>query len=201
MSRAGTATSSRRCCAWRGPAGPSRSSTTSTAPPRPPPISPRRCATYWRPQAPFGLYHVTNAGQTTWYEFAQRTFALADLSPDLAPISTDSLRGTGAAPAVLRAVVRAVRAGDGERSPALGRRAGALPPGDRGGGLTGGCVPNQHQDLQDGRMGRIAFLLSLAGWESQRVWGLYRKINKRERSRIIGARVRTPNSPGISTAY
>ena len=39
-------------------------------------------------EAPFGLYHVTNAGQTTWYELARRTFALAGLSPDLAPIST-----------------------------------------------------------------------------------------------------------------
>ncbi len=39
-------------------------------------------------QAPFGLYHVTNAGQTTWYELAQRIFALAGLSPELAPIST-----------------------------------------------------------------------------------------------------------------
>ena len=38
--------------------------------------------------APFGLYHATNAGQTTWYEFAQRIFALAGLSPELAPIST-----------------------------------------------------------------------------------------------------------------
>ena len=39
-------------------------------------------------RAPFGLYHVTNAGQTTWYEFAQRIFALAGLSPELTPIST-----------------------------------------------------------------------------------------------------------------
>ena len=39
-------------------------------------------------QAPFGLYHVTNAGQTTWYEFAQRIFELAGLSPELAPVST-----------------------------------------------------------------------------------------------------------------
>ena len=38
--------------------------------------------------APCGLYHVTNAGETTWYEFAQRIFVLAGLSPALAPIST-----------------------------------------------------------------------------------------------------------------
>ena len=38
--------------------------------------------------APFGLYHVTNAGETTWYEFAQRIFALAGLTPEVAPIST-----------------------------------------------------------------------------------------------------------------
>ena len=38
--------------------------------------------------APFGLYHVTNAGQTTWYKLARRIFALAGLSPKLAPTST-----------------------------------------------------------------------------------------------------------------
>ena len=87
-------------------------------------------------QAPFGLYHVTNAGQTTWYEFAQRIFALAGLSPELAPISTADVRGAGAATAVLGAVFGAVRAGDGMRFAALGRGAGALSPGDGGGGLT-----------------------------------------------------------------
>jgi dTDP-4-dehydrorhamnose reductase len=35
----------------------------------------------------FGLYHVTNAGQCSWYEFASSIFALAGLQPRLEPIS------------------------------------------------------------------------------------------------------------------
>ena len=99
---------SRRCCAWHGPAGllsvvnDQHCTPTATAD-----LAQAVCHLLTA-QAPFGLYHVTNAGQTTWYEFAQRTFALAGLSPELAPISTAGLRGAGAAPAVLRAVVGAV---------------------------------------------------------------------------------------------
>lgn len=33
----------------------------------------------------FGLYHVTNRGQCSWYEFAQAIFALAGLAPRLEP--------------------------------------------------------------------------------------------------------------------
>jgi hypothetical protein len=32
----------------------------------------------------YGLYHVTNNGQCSWYEFAERIFGLLDLHPDLA---------------------------------------------------------------------------------------------------------------------
>jgi dTDP-4-dehydrorhamnose reductase len=36
----------------------------------------------------FGLYHLTNQGQTTWFEFAQTIFELAGVSADLTPITT-----------------------------------------------------------------------------------------------------------------
>lgn len=35
-----------------------------------------------------GLYHVTNAGDCTWYEFAAEIFRQAELSPDLTPITS-----------------------------------------------------------------------------------------------------------------
>jgi dTDP-4-dehydrorhamnose reductase len=36
----------------------------------------------------FGLYHVANAGQTTWYEFAREVFRQASLSVDCQPIAS-----------------------------------------------------------------------------------------------------------------
>lgn len=42
-------------------------------------------------RAPFGLYHVTNAGGCSWFEFAQELFRLASLSVDLRPISSAQL--------------------------------------------------------------------------------------------------------------
>src|SRR5262245_17736047 len=36
----------------------------------------------------YGLYHVTNAGATTWYEFAKAAFELAGVKADLTPIPT-----------------------------------------------------------------------------------------------------------------
>ncbi len=35
---------------------------------------------------PFGLWHLTNAGNVSWYEFARRIFQLTGLTPDLSPI-------------------------------------------------------------------------------------------------------------------
>ncbi|HLC40752.1 MAG TPA: dTDP-4-dehydrorhamnose reductase [Methylomirabilota bacterium] len=35
-------------------------------------------------EAPNGLYHVTNAGQCSWFEFAGRIFALLSMEPDFA---------------------------------------------------------------------------------------------------------------------
>jgi len=36
----------------------------------------------------FGLYHITNAGSCSWYEFAQSIFDQANISADLTPISS-----------------------------------------------------------------------------------------------------------------
>ena len=37
---------------------------------------------------PWGIYHVTNRGQTTWYEFAAEIFRLAGMDVSLQPITT-----------------------------------------------------------------------------------------------------------------
>ena len=37
----------------------------------------------------YGTHHVTNAGATTWFEFARTTFAPAGLQPDLQPLRYD----------------------------------------------------------------------------------------------------------------
>ena len=39
-------------------------------------------------EAPFGLYHLTNAGQCSWHEFAATIFELAGVKADLSPISS-----------------------------------------------------------------------------------------------------------------
>ncbi len=38
--------------------------------------------------APFGIYHITNAGESTWYSFAEKVFEIAGLHATLLPIST-----------------------------------------------------------------------------------------------------------------
>ena len=44
----------------------------------------------WRvvPKATHGLYHLTNTGQTSWYDFARRIFALTGLAPDVGPVTS-----------------------------------------------------------------------------------------------------------------
>jgi dTDP-4-dehydrorhamnose reductase len=47
----------------------------------------------------FGTYHVTNAGATTWYEFAMAAFALSGLRAAIEPMSSSSLSGAARRPA------------------------------------------------------------------------------------------------------
>jgi dTDP-4-dehydrorhamnose reductase len=46
-----------------------------------------------------GLFHVTNAGDCTWFEFAARIFDLAGLKPDLSPITTAEYGAAAGRPA------------------------------------------------------------------------------------------------------
>jgi dTDP-4-dehydrorhamnose reductase len=39
---------------------------------------------------PGGIYHLTNDGACSWFEFARRIFALTGLEPDLAPTTSDA---------------------------------------------------------------------------------------------------------------
>lgn len=39
---------------------------------------------------PYGLYHLTNAGECTWYEFACSIFELSGKSPELYPVGSDA---------------------------------------------------------------------------------------------------------------
>ena len=43
-------------------------------------------------QLPFGIYHMTNKGQCTWFEFTQEIFRLMNLTPDLKKIETSQLQ-------------------------------------------------------------------------------------------------------------
>ena len=47
----------------------------------------------------YGLYHVTNSGQTSWCQFAAKIFGLAGLQPSLTPITSDELAAPAARPA------------------------------------------------------------------------------------------------------
>jgi dTDP-4-dehydrorhamnose reductase len=40
---------------------------------------------------PYGVYHATNKGYCSWYQFAEQIFQLTDLTPDLTPIKTKQL--------------------------------------------------------------------------------------------------------------
>jgi len=40
---------------------------------------------------PSGVYHITNEGQCSWYEFAKAIFQLLGLEPDVAPVSIDEM--------------------------------------------------------------------------------------------------------------
>ncbi len=47
---------------------------------------------------PFGIYHVANTGQCTWYDFSKRIFETLDLQADLSPTKTDILRSKARRP-------------------------------------------------------------------------------------------------------
>jgi len=40
------------------------------------------------PKAAHPVYHLSNAGETSWYDFARRVFELAGLAPDLGPVTS-----------------------------------------------------------------------------------------------------------------
>ena len=42
-------------------------------------------------QFPYGIYHATNKGYCSWYQFAEQIFQFTGLTPDLTPIKTDQL--------------------------------------------------------------------------------------------------------------
>ena len=46
----------------------------------------------------FGLYHVTNTGACTWFEFAREAFEIAGMHPDFAPIKTSDFPSRVARP-------------------------------------------------------------------------------------------------------
>jgi dTDP-4-dehydrorhamnose reductase len=46
----------------------------------------------------YGLYHITNAGSATWFEFAQTIFRLTDIKADVRPISSAEFGATARRP-------------------------------------------------------------------------------------------------------
>ena len=47
----------------------------------------------------YGLYHITNAGECTWYQFACKIWALSGLSPNAEPTTTAAFGATATRPA------------------------------------------------------------------------------------------------------
>ena len=70
----------------------------------------------------FGLYHVTNEGQCSWFEFAAKIFALAGLHPDLTPVDSATFASSVHRPAF------SVLAKDGLRAAGLA----PMPPWEDG---------------------------------------------------------------------
>ncbi len=64
---------------------------------------------------PGGVYHLTNGGACSWFEFARRIFELTGLAPDLEPTTSEAYGAPARRPA--NSVLR------NTRLPALG-----LPP-------------------------------------------------------------------------
>ncbi|MEX0786699.1 MAG: dTDP-4-dehydrorhamnose reductase [Dehalococcoidia bacterium] len=57
----------------------------------------------------FGLYHVTNSGQTSWHDFAAKIFELCGLEPSLTAISSEELAAPARRPAFSVMENRALR--------------------------------------------------------------------------------------------
>jgi len=49
-------------------------------------------------QLPFGIYHATNKGYCSWYQFAKEIFCISSLNPILNPIPTDPNYGNAKRP-------------------------------------------------------------------------------------------------------
>src|SRR6185503_17516938 len=49
--------------------------------------------------APYGVYHVTNAGACSWHEFARAALELAGVRAEVTPISTAELAAPAPRPA------------------------------------------------------------------------------------------------------
>ncbi|MEE8389219.1 MAG: dTDP-4-dehydrorhamnose reductase [Anaerolineae bacterium] len=47
----------------------------------------------------YGLYHVTNAGECTWYQFARKIWELSDLNPNAEPTTTEAFGAVATRPA------------------------------------------------------------------------------------------------------
>jgi dTDP-4-dehydrorhamnose reductase len=47
---------------------------------------------------PGGIYHLTNAGACSWFEFAGRIFELSKLAPDLAPTTSAEYKAPASRP-------------------------------------------------------------------------------------------------------
>lgn len=46
----------------------------------------------------YGLYHITNNGECSWYEFAKAIFELCGLSPELSPVTSKEFRAKALRP-------------------------------------------------------------------------------------------------------
>jgi dTDP-4-dehydrorhamnose reductase len=47
----------------------------------------------------YGLYHITNGGSCSWYEFTKEIFRILEVSPDLAPTTTEAFGSAAERPA------------------------------------------------------------------------------------------------------
>ena len=47
----------------------------------------------------YGVYHITNAGSCTWYQFARKIWELSELSPNAEPTTTAAFGAVATRPA------------------------------------------------------------------------------------------------------